>query len=231
MTERRSRTALMALCAALIALAAVLGHLALRAGPDPRYSLDIHLLDPEEGGDALLLMRFPLELAFVEAIETAAATGTAPVHRFLTRDHRSAAAPLQLDLEAYGDDFDGFVGHLLKDITFSAAGRQITPELGILSLVALNGPSRLPPGLVTTQAMLGVCASFPAQADLGRIDVVLQLYLPGLPGAGDLGIELAPRPPGTDVITRITDHRADRRNSHHWQGPAGGAVTLTGPGV
>ncbi|MCV6592362.1 MAG: hypothetical protein OIF48_05375 [Silicimonas sp.] len=202
----RSRTMAYLAVVVLLFCATALGKAALRGHEAPGVLREIHLLEDENYGETVALMRFPLELTFADR------TGPQP---FLFRDESQQPPVRRLDQTAYEDDFDGFVAHLLKDLRFSVNGREIPPELGILSLVPVTGTDPLPPGLLTAKTLLGVCTAFPGRAEIRQIEVVMEIYLPDTRSSDPITITLDALPSETPVTTRVRDHRRTGQSETH----------------
>ncbi|MCV6611753.1 MAG: hypothetical protein OIF55_13345, partial [Amphritea sp.] len=135
-------------------------------------SREIHVeVDPDDG-EIMVLLRFPLSFAFVSAL--AGQTDEAVQSAFLTTEGVSGSFVYRLNQSAYEDDYEGFTQFLLKDYRFEARGQEIEPIIGAVSLISGKDVVMPGAGLISSQALLDMCAEVPGKDYIGDIEVAMQ---------------------------------------------------------
>ncbi len=174
-------------------------------------SREIHVLEETDFGEPMVMMRFPLTLAFASALADRTSPAEPVEAPFLAVKMVDGVPLYYFDQPAYENDFDGFLAYLLKDYRFIAGGREIEPELGILSMVSVRDAIAPPPGLESLLMLLELCTGSHDADRVANLDVMLLLYLPDVPLDATLTIEVTTppvaTPPAMTFDTHVTDHR------------------------
>ncbi len=202
----RHLTCLLALLSALFAVA-----LPARAYSfEESLTREIHVLTEPDWGEAEIILRFPLPMAFAEAL-LAQQPGQPIEAPFLISEMVEGVPFHHIDQGAYEDNYSGFVDFLLKDYVFTVNGVAVEPELGVLSLVVTRDSVGPFPGLAESIALLSICTAFPGAEHITDLEIAFQLYLPESMPSDRIGIEVTapkvPAPAGVHFDTVVTDHR------------------------
>ncbi|MCT4610631.1 MAG: hypothetical protein N4A70_15670 [Pelagimonas sp.] len=173
-------------------------------------SREIHVqVDPDDG-EIMVLLRFPLSFAFASAL--AGQTDEEIQSAFLTTEGVSGSVVYRLNQSAYEDDYEGFTQVLLKDYRFEARGQVIEPIIGAVSLISGKDVVMPGAGLISSQALLDMCAEVPGKDYIGDVEVAMQLYLTDIFPADTLKIAVTtppvPLPSTLAFNTHVIDHRS-----------------------
>lgn len=190
---------------------------------------EIHLLKSDQG-DTRVIMRFPLMLAYANELAQQQA-GSPLVAPFVLKSQQEA----RLDSAEVMDHYGEFSDFLLRDFTFTVAGRVIAPDIveyvmvdtGDLANVNVN----LGQGVVSSLSMLTLCSLADLkQPEISETLVVISFYLTDVMPTDAIRIELTSAefelPKGAAFRTKITDFRYGSPKVRAYEGPLFAPVVL-----
>ncbi len=157
-------------------------------------SREIYVLTEPDWGEAEIILRFPLSLAYSDT--------SSP---YLLIENHAGTIIEKVDQDAYESSYSGFVNFILKDYRFLANGVEIEPELGVLSLVnTANAPLRYE-GYYGAVQLLSICTAEPGKYPISNMEVAILVYLPETTDQDTITLEFDASDKAPE--TRITDYR------------------------
>ncbi len=196
---------------------------------------EIHVLKAEEG-DTRIIMRFPLILAYMNAL-AATPDGAEMAAPFMTSEMVDGRAVYRLDSNAILEGYTLFSDFILQDFRFSVNGLPVEPEVPEYVLIDSGAAARsgayIGTGFMASSGLLSLCVSeFPDRPKLEDTLVVISFFLPEVWPDDSLKIELLspPFPAIKDAgfATHITDYRDGSAVILTSEGAHFGPVLLTG---